>query len=363
MITTRRRMPLLDLPASERLDSTLGLRAIPRLPLGRRHRSLPAGAAPGRVQREPDRGVSHDDRRPAPDRGFRCDRGDRDHAHPVSRHGRAPRRSTRRAGPWRGTFSWATARACPRTRCRSPCWPWSAGRSAGSTRRWSAGKPAPTRRIAVAMGARPRALAEAFVLQYRGTWPTCWRPGAAACRAAFAARSTSRRCRPPVSSGRVHPYRCAGLPAAVVPTLGGRDVSFVPTDEIAASSRSADIAADRFDGDRPDLGATGGGRPRAGHRARLQHFEQRSTKSDAPRGPIRRRGSAGALATLQALAIRRDDALTETATRDAEGRARSAEADAETGPGRRPGPRRWRQFRPPTVGRRGVLVHPPPCRA
>src|SRR5829696_4499881 len=36
MITTHRRMPLLDLPASEQLDATLGLRAIPRMPLGRR---------------------------------------------------------------------------------------------------------------------------------------------------------------------------------------------------------------------------------------------------------------------------------------------------------------------------------------
>ncbi|MCC6829083.1 MAG: hypothetical protein IT550_12730, partial [Novosphingobium sp.] len=36
MVTSRRRVALLDLPASERLDSTMGLRAIPRLPLGRR---------------------------------------------------------------------------------------------------------------------------------------------------------------------------------------------------------------------------------------------------------------------------------------------------------------------------------------
>ena len=36
MVTTRRRVALLDLPAAERLDSTLGLRAIPRMPLGRR---------------------------------------------------------------------------------------------------------------------------------------------------------------------------------------------------------------------------------------------------------------------------------------------------------------------------------------
>src|SRR5438874_1331163 len=36
MITASRRVALLDLPASERLDSTLGLRAIPRVPLGRR---------------------------------------------------------------------------------------------------------------------------------------------------------------------------------------------------------------------------------------------------------------------------------------------------------------------------------------
>lgn len=330
MITTRRRLALLDLPASERLDSTLGLRAIPRAPLGRRTglfllalRSVEFSANP----------IA---------------------AYPTSIAG--PRQvedsevveaTAVTLIPWPDTGGAATLAEARRHVARKIFLGEAAGlpqdalplamlaMERGSVRwvdsamvRRETGADTP---LAVSIGARPRPLAEAHVLQYRAHLldvlaerARAGLPSAFAAAQYFAALPAAG----PLPAAAILPdalgFRQLWFPPAVDVTI-----SFVPADEIAVIvEESLAMPPIDFAGDAAELDATGVVVLAPVTRQRLQKFLAALEKPTIAARPDPSQGLRQApLSMLQALSARRARAL-ETTVRDAAAAAQAAATEA-----------------------------------
>jgi hypothetical protein len=330
MITTRRRIPLLDLPASERLDSTLGLRAIPRMPLGRRTGLFLLALRPVEFSANPIA------------------------AYPTTIAG--PRQiedsevieaTALTLIPYPDTGGAATLAEARRTVARKLFLGEATGlpqdalplgmiaMERGSVRwvdvamvRRETGADTP---IAVSMGARPRALAEAYVLQYRGHLADVLaerarsgQPAAFAAAQHFAALPAAGQLPAAAILPDALGFRQLWFPPAVDVTL-----SFVPTDEIAVIvEESLAMPPIDFAADPAELDATAVVVLAPVTRQRLQKFLTALASPTIAARPDPSQGLRQApLATLQALAFRRTR-LAETVTRDAEAAARAAAADA-----------------------------------
>jgi len=331
MITTRRRVPLLDLPASERLDATLGLRAIPRVALGRRTGLFLLSLRPVEFSANPIV------------------------AYPTTIAG--PRQiedsevieaTAITLIPYPDTGGAATLAEARRYVARklflgeAPGLPQDAlplamvAMERGSIRwvdvamvRRETGADTP---IAVSMGARPRALAEAYVLQYRGHLADVLgerarsaQPAAFAAAQYFAALPAAGQLPAAAILPDALGFRQLWFPPAVDVTL-----SFVPSDEIAVIvEESLAMPPIDFAADPAELDATAVVVLAPVTRQRLQKF---LTALESPTIAARPDPSQGLrqapLATLQALAFRRTARAVETAARDAEAAARAAQADA-----------------------------------
>lgn len=332
MVTTRRRVALLDLPASERLDSTMGLRAVPRLPLGRRTGLFLLVLRPVEFSANP---VA---------------------AYPTTIAG--PRRiedsdvieaSAITLIPYPDTGSAASLAEARRYVARKIFLGEPAGlpqdalplamlaMERGSVRwvdvamvRRETGADTP---LAVSMGSRPRALAEAYVLQYRqhladvlGERARAGLPTAFAAAQYFAALPAAG----PMPAAAILPdsfgFRQLWFPPSVDVTL-----SFVPADEIAVIvEESLAMPPVDFSADPAELDATGVVVLAPVSRQRLQKF---LTALSSITTNVRPDPSQGLrqppLVTLRALAIRRTKAV-EAAQRDAAAAAAAAAADATT---------------------------------
>lgn len=331
MIATRRRVPLLDLPASERLDSTLGLRAIPRTPLGRRTGLFLLALRPVEFSANPIA------------------------AYPTSIAG--PRQiedadvieaTAITLIPYPDTGGAATLAEARRQVARKIF----LGEAAGlpqdalplamlamerGTVRWidaamvrrETGADTP---LAVSIGARPRPLAEAFVQQYRrhladvlAERARAGLPDAFAAAQYFAALPAAG----PMPAAAIlrdqFGFRQLWFPPALDVT-----VSFVPSDELAVIVEdSLAMPPIDFSADPAELDATGVVVLAPVTRQRLQKFLAALQRTTLAARPDPAQGVRQApLAMLQALSARRARAA-ETAIRDAEAAARAAAAEAE----------------------------------
>jgi hypothetical protein len=331
LVTTRRSFAPLDLPAVERLDATLGLRAVPRTPLGRRtglfllalraveFTANPIAAYPTRI-----------------DGPRRVEDGDVIEATAVT------------LIPWPDTGGAATLNEARRALARRLF----LGEPAGMPQealplamiamergaiRWidmplvrrETGADTP---LQVSLGGRPRALAEAFVLQHQS----------------HLADVLAERARAGQAAGFAAAEHFAALPAAGLLTaasiltdpLGFRqiwfpptmevDVSFVPEDEIPSLVEES-LAMPPIDllGDAEDLDATGVVVMAPVSRARLARFRAQLAQPSFATRPDPGQGLRRApLAALEAMLARRSRAR-ETALRDAEAEARAAASEAE----------------------------------
>ena len=330
MVTSRRRVALLDLPASERLDSTMGLRAIPRLPLGRRtglfllvlrpveFSANPIAAYPTTIAGP--RQIEDSDvieataitLIPYPDTGG---------AASMSEARRAVARKIFLGEP-AGLPQDALPLAMLAMERGSVRWV-----DVAMVRR-ETGADTP---LAVSMGGRPRALAEAYVLQHRR----------------HLADVLSERATGGLSTAFAAAQYFAALPAAgqmpaaaILPdSLGFRQLwfppamdvtlSFVPSDEIAVIvEESLAMPPIDFSADPAELDATGVVVLAPVSRQRLQKFLTALGNITTNARPDPSQGLRQApLTTLRALAIRRTKAV-ETAQRDAAAEAADAAADA-----------------------------------
>jgi len=330
MITTRRQVPLLDLPTSERLDSTLGLRAIPRTPLGRRTGLFLLALRPVEFSANPIA------------------------AYPTSIAG--PRQvedsevveaTAITLIPWPDTGGAATLAEARRQVARKIFLGEAVGlpqdalplamlaMERGSVRwvdgplvRRETGADTP---LAVSIGARPRPLAEAHVLQYRthlndvlAERARAGLPAAFAAAQYFAALPAAG----PMPAAAILPdslgFRQLWFPPAVDVM-----VSFVPIDELPVIiEESLAMPPIDFSGDAAELDATGVVVLAPVSRQRLQKFLAALEKSTIAARPDPSQGMRQApLAMLQALALRRARAA-ETIARDAAAAALAAAADA-----------------------------------
>jgi hypothetical protein len=331
MVTTRRSIAPLDLPTVERLDASMGLRLRPRLPLGRRTglfllalRSVeftanPIAAYPTTITgpRQIEDGDVIEATAitliPFPDTGGAAN---------LAEARRAVARSI-----FLGQTEGLPQDALPLAMIAM---------DRGSIRwidmamvRRETGADTP---LQVSMGARPRALAEAFVAQYQGHLSDVLRDRAASgLSPAFAAAQYFAA------------LPAAGqLPAATILTdpLGFRqlwfppavdvDISFVPVDEVAALVEES-LALPPIDllGDPLDLDATGIVVLAPVTRPALRRFEQvltnlSMTVLSSPAQGIRK----APVDMLAALLAKRTKFL-EAATRDAQAAAAAATADAQ----------------------------------
>ena len=330
-VMTRRSIAPLDLPAVERLDASMGLRLSPALPLGRRTglfllvlRSVeftanPIAAYPTSItgpRRIEDGDVIEATAItlvPYPDTGGAANLSEARRA--VARalflgdaHG-LPQDALPLAmiGMERGAIRWID--------------------SAMVRRETGADTP-----LQVGMGARPRALSEAFVLQHRRHLVDVLRERASAgLPAAFAAAqyfsALPAAGQIPASAILTDPlgFRQLWFPPAV-----DVDISFVPADEIAALvEESLTLPPIDLLGDPLDLDATGIVVLAPVSRQRLQRFDQALTqlsmKAQSDPGQGIRRAPGQMLAALLA----RRTKYVEAAQRDAEAQAREEAADAE----------------------------------
>jgi hypothetical protein len=331
-VMTRRTIAPLDLPAVERLDASLGLRLAPAVPLGRRTglfllvlRAVEFTANPIAAYPTSITGPR------------RVEDGDVIEATaitlvPYPDTGSAGSLAEARRGVVRRVFL-GEAEGMPQEALPLAMIAMERGAirwidTALVRRETGADTP-----LQVSMGARPRALSEAFVLQHRRHLHDVLRE-----------RAVSGL--PPVFSAMQYfsALPAAGqLPATAVLTdpLGFRqvwfppavdvDLSFVPHDEIAALVEESlamppiDLLADPL-----DLDATGVVVFAPVTRPRLQRFEQAlsqlALRAQSDPGQGIRRAPADMLAALLA---RRGKYL-EAAQRDADAEARAAAADAET---------------------------------
>lgn len=331
-VTTRRTVPLLDLANSRRLDATFGLRLEPRAPLGRRTGLFILALRPVEFTANPIAAY------PTTVSGPRqVEDGDIIEATAITlipypdTAGAATLEEARRAvarDVFLGDADGLPQDALPLAMLAL---------ERGSIRwldtalvRRETGADTP---LQVSMGARPRAVAEAFVLQHRRHLADVLEDRAARSLPPAFAAAQYFAALPPAGQ----------LPAAAILTdsLGFRqlwfppsvdvDVSFVPSDEIAAVvEESLTLPPIDLTAGGSDLGATGVVVLAPVSRARLQRFEQalekltRRVRTDLAQGF--RRPTADVLVGMLA----RRAKVAETATRDIEARARIAEADAET---------------------------------
>ena len=330
-VMTRRAIAPLDLPAVERLDASMGLRLAPRAPLGRRTglfllalRAVEFTANPIAAYPTTITGPRHVEDGdiieataitliPYPDTGGAANLSEARRA--VARRlflGEAqglPQDALPLAmiAMERGAIRWIDA---PMVR-----------------RETGADTP-----LQVGMGARPRALSEAFVLQHRRHL-----------RDVLAERTHSGL--PPAFAAAQYfaALPAAGqLPAAAVlpDPLGFRqlwfppavdvDISFVPVDEIPALvEESLTLPPIDLLGDPQDLDATGIVVLAPVTRARLQRFEQALTQLSIRAQSDPAQGIRRAPAQMLAALLARRTKFIEAAQRDAEARAREEAANSE----------------------------------
>ena len=331
MVTTRRSIALLDLPTVERLDASMGLRLKPRLPLGRRTglfllalRSVeftanPIAAYPTTITgpRQVEDGDIIEATAitliPYPDTGGAAN---------LAEARRAVARSI-----FLGQAEGLPQDALPLAMIAM---------DRGSIRwidmamvRRETGADTP---LQVSMGARPRALAEAFVAQYQSHLSDVLRDRAASgLSPAFAAAQYFSA------------LPAAGqLPAATILTdpLGFRqlwfppavdvDISFVPVDEVAALVEES-LALPSIDllGDPLDLDATGVVVLAPVTRPALRRFEQLLTNLSMTVLSSPAQGIRKAPADMLAALLAKRTKFLEAATRDAQAAAAAATADAQ----------------------------------
>lgn len=330
-VMTRRQIAPLDLPAVERLDASMGLRLAPAVPLGRRTglfllvlRAVEFTANPIAAYPTSINGPR------------RIEDGDVIEATAISlvpfpdTGGAASLAEARRAVARRlflGDAEGLPQDALPLAMI---------GMERGAIRwidmamvRRETGADTP---LQVGMGARPRALSEAFVLQHRRHLTDVLRDRAASGLPATFAAAQYFSALPaagqlPAASILTDPlgFRQMWFPPAV-----DVDLSFVPGDEIAALVEESltmppiDLLADPL-----DLDATGVVVLAPVTRPRLQRFDQALTqlsmKAEADPGQGIRRAPAQMLAAMLA----RRTKFMEAASRDAEAVARAEAADAE----------------------------------
>lgn len=330
MVTARRRVALLDLPASERLDSTLGLRAIPRMPLGRRTGLFLLVLRPVEFSANPMAAY------PTTIAGPRqIEDADVVEATAIT------------LIPYPDTGGAATLAEARRYVARKLFLGEAAGlpqdalplamlaMERGSVRwvdvamvRRETGADTP---LAVSMGGRPRALAEAFVMQYRrhladvlADRARSGLPSAFAAAQYFAALPAAGQMPAAAILPDALGFRQLWFPPALDVTL-----SFVPDDEIAVIvEESLAMPPIDFSGDPAELDATAVVVLAPVTRQRLQKFLTALQSPTIATRPDPSQGLRQApLRTLQALAVRRIRAA-ETATRDAEAAAQAALAEA-----------------------------------
>lgn len=332
LVTTQRRIAPLDLPAVERLDATLGLRAVPRAPLGRRtglfilalrpveFTANPIAAYPTTI--DGPRSVEDGDvieatavtLIPYPDTGG------------AATLGEARRLVARRL--FLGEASGLPTDALPLAMVAM---------ERGAVRwidmalvRRETGADTP---LQVSLGARPRALAEAFVQQYR----------------AHLADVLAERTGTGQPAGFAAVQYFAALPAAgpmpaasmLTDAMGFRqlyfppavdvEVSFVPSDEIAGIVEES-LAMPPIDlmGDAEELDATGIVVLVPVTRQRLHRFRATLTAISRAARPDPAQGlRQSPMRMLDAMLARRAKRA-ETAIRDAVAEAAAASAEAET---------------------------------
>ena len=256
MITTRRRVPLLDLPASERLDSTLGLRAIPRMPLGRRTGLFLLALRPVEFSANPIAAYPTTIAGPRQVEDSEVIEATAITLIPYPDTGGAATLAEARRYVARKLFL-GEAAGLPQDALPLAM----VAMERGSVRwvdvamvRRETGADTP---LAVSMGARPRALAEAYVLQYRGHLADVLADRARSGTAGRVRRRAVLRraaCRRPAARGR-HPSRRAGLPSVVVPAVDGRDAELRPERRDRGDRRG--VAGDAADRLRRRSGRTG----------------------------------------------------------------------------------------------------------
>lgn len=331
LVTSLRKVAPLDIPAVERLDASLGLRREPRLPLGRRTGLFILALRPVEFTANPIAAY------PTSITGQRqIEDGDVIEATAIS------------LIPYPETGGAATLEEARRTVARQlflgdaqglpqNALPLAMVAFDRGAVRWideamvrrETGADTP---LQVALGASSRALAEAFVVQHRRHLRDVVRerrsaglPDGFAAAQYFAALPAAGQ----MPAAAITPDPLGFLQFWFPPAVNV-DVSFVPSDEIAAIVDES-LALPPIDlmGNPEDLDATGVLVLAPVTRQRLQRFEQalRSLSIGAVADPAQgiRRAPANLLAAMQA----RRSKLIEARTRDAEANLRSAEADAE----------------------------------
>ena len=330
MVTSRRRVPLLDLPASERLDSTLGLRAIPRMPLGRRTGLFLLALRPVEFSANPIAAYPTNVAGPRQVEDSEIIEATAITLIPYPDTGGAATLAEARRYVARKLFL-GEAAGLPQDALPLAM----IAMERGSVRwidvamvRRETGADTP---VEVSMGARPRALAEAYVLQYRGHLADVLterarsgQPSAFAAAQYFAALPAAGQLPAAAILPDALGFRQLWFPPAVDVTL-----SFVPTDEIAVIvEESLAMPPIDFAADPAELDATAVVVLAPVTRQRLQKFLAALASPTIAARPDPSQGLRQApLATLRALAVRRTRAA-ETAARDAEAAARAAAADA-----------------------------------
>ncbi len=186
--------------------------------------------------------------------------------------------------------------------------------------------------LSVSMGARPRALAEAYVLQYRrhladvlSERARAGQPAAFAAAQYFGALPAAGQMPAAAILPDALGFRQLWFPPALDVT-----VSFVPADEIAVIvEESLAMPPIDFSADPAELDATSVVVLAPVSRQRLQKFLAALQSATIVARPDPSQGLRQApLLTLQALAIRRSRRAVEAAARDAEAAAQAAAADA-----------------------------------
>lgn len=331
LVTSLRKVAPLDIPAVERLDASLGLRREPRLPLGRRTGLFILALRPVEFTANPIAAY------PTSITGQRqIEDGDVIEATAIS------------LIPYPDTGGAATLEEARRTVARQlflgdtqglpqNALPLAMVAFDRGAVRWideamvrrETGADTP---LQVALGASSRALAEAFVVQHRRHLRDVVRerrsaglPDGFAAAQYFAALPAAGQ----LPTAAIAPDPLGFLQFWFPPAVNV-DVSFVPSDEIAAIVDES-LALPPIDlmGNPEDLDATGVLVLAPVTRQRLQRFEQAlsSVSIGAVADPAQgiRRAPANLLAAMQA----RRSKLIEARVRDAEANLRSAEADAE----------------------------------
>lgn len=332
MVTTQRLIAPLDLPEVERLDATMGLRLSPRMPLGRRtglfllalraveFTANPIAAYPTSITglRQVEDGDIIEATAitliPFPDTGGAATLAEARRAVARRLFLREAEGVPQDALPLamialeRGAIRWIdTAMVRRETGADTP--------------------------LQVGMGARPRALSEAFVVQHRrhlrdvlGERRALGLPPAFAAAQYFSALPAAGQL--PAAAILTDPmgFRQLWFPPAV-----DVDLSFVPADELPALvEESLTLPPIDLLGDPQDLDATGVVVLAPVTRPRLQAFERALTQLSMKAASDPSQGIRRAPTQMLAALLARRGKYIESALRDAEAQARAEAADAET---------------------------------